>query len=160
MTGGNEGRRSRDRWITIGAVVAALLLAGHATALFPPGPPSGWASAALFTGLVFLYGIATGPGRRSGGAFLLGGLAVLPVYILWFSLIVKLDARSWYVATFRNFQVGFSDRGWGHAGDTWLLIWLLSLLGMIALALLARGLILDRWGTAPRVRMAGGSPRP
>jgi len=135
---------TRDRATTILAVVGALFLVGHVTALFPDGQASGWASAAAFVALVLAYATLTGPGRRSGAdAFLTGGMAVLPPFFLWFAVIVGISDQNWYYRMFSGFQVGFSGRGpgWGHAGALWFIVWPFSIMAMVAMALVIRRLV-------------------
>lgn len=134
--------KARDGAATILVVVGALFLVGHATALFPYGQRSDWVSAAAFVTLVLAYATLTGPGRRSGiGAFLIGGVAVVPLFILWFVMMLSISERSWYYLAFNHFQVGLSGRGWGHAGMIWLVIWSSSIVSMVALAVAIRKLI-------------------
>ena len=124
-------------------VVGSALLVGHLTALAPRGLAAGWTSAAAFTSLVFAYATLTKAGSRSGAfAFAMGALATGAAWFVWFLIVISLDDSNWYLSTFGGFQIGLSDRGWGHAGQIWLVVWVASLLLMISLALAARRLML------------------
>jgi len=131
-------------------VVALVFLVGHATALFPESPDAGWGSAVAFTLFVFAYAVLSASGRRSTwGAFASGAAWVAPAWGIWLAMVTKLPADSWYLETFGfQFRLGLSDRGWGHAGMIWLLLWIGSILVMIAVALLARRLIFALFRTS------------
>jgi hypothetical protein len=137
-----QDSRTRERAITFLAVLFSVLLVGHVTALAPDSPANGWFSAAAFTCLVFAYATLTESGRRSGAsAFAAGAIAVVP---LWFASLVavsNLGMDNWYFSNFSGFRVGLSDRGFGHAGEVWIILWVGSLLCMIGLALGARRLM-------------------
>ena len=91
-----SGRWFRDGLTTVLVVVLGFFAIGRIGGSIPYGWTASLISGGLYVALLALYGLYAGPGRRSGaGPFLIGGVLLLPVLILWFFLeLVEHDHRA------------------------------------------------------------------